>query len=85
MTTLGAIMPDVIERYGVGAANAGSLLAIMSIGMLGGSVLFGPIVDRYGYKGMLLGSTVLILLGLEGLAFSPSFGWLRVAAFFVGP
>ncbi len=84
MTTLGAILPDVIERYGVGAANAGTLLAIMSIGMLGGSILFGPIVDRYGYKGMLFGSTALIMIGLEGLAFSPSFTWLRAAAFLIG-
>lgn len=84
MTTLGAIMPDVIARYGVGAANAGSLLAIMSIGMLGGSILFGPIVDRYGFKGLLIVCTLLILIGLEGLAFAPSFGWLRVAAFFIG-
>lgn len=84
MTTLGAIMPDVIARFGVGAAEAGTLLAIMSIGMLGGSILFGPIVDRYGFKGMLLASTLLILIGLEGLAFAPTFGWLRVAAFAIG-
>ncbi|MFW5973709.1 MAG: MFS transporter, partial [Bacteroidota bacterium] len=84
MTTLGAILPDVIARFGVGAAHAGSLLAIMSIGIMAGSMLFGPIVDRYGFKGLLAACTLLIMLGLEGLAFGPSFAWLQVASFMIG-
>jgi MFS transporter, FHS family, glucose/mannose:H+ symporter len=84
MTSLGAILPGVIERFGVGAAEAGSLLAIMSVGIVIGSVVFGPIVDRYGYKGLLIAGTVLVILGLEGLAFAPSFSWLRPAALLIG-
>ncbi len=39
----------------------------LSIGILSGSVVFGPVVDRYGYKALLIVSCILVLLGLEGL------------------
>lgn len=84
MTTLGAILPGIIARFEVGAAEAGALLATMSVGILIGSVLFGPLVDRYGYKWLLIVSTVLVIMGLEGLALAPSFSWLRPAALLIG-
>jgi fucose permease len=56
----------------------------MTFGILVGSVVFGPIVDRNGYKGMLLLATALIVLGLEGIAFAPSLAWLRVAVALIG-
>jgi MFS transporter, FHS family, glucose/mannose:H+ symporter len=84
MTTLGAILTDVIQRFSVGAVEAGTLLSMMSIGILLGSVLFGPIVDRYGYKGLLLAGTALVLVGLQGLAFAPVFDGLRLSALLIG-
>lgn len=84
LTTLGAILPSVIERFGVEMAHAGSLFLLMSFGILVGSLVFGPIVDRYGYKGLMLLCSGLILLGLEGIAFAPSFEWLRLAVLLIG-
>ncbi len=84
LTTLGAILPSVIERFGVEMAHAGSLFLLMSFGILVGSLVFGPIVDRYGYKGLMLLCSGLILLGLEGIAFAPSFDWLRLAVLLIG-
>lgn len=84
MTVLGSILPSLIERFAVDKAAAGSSITLMSIGILIGSLVFGPIVDRYGFKGMLTACTFLVLLGLEGLAFAPSFDLLRAAVFFVG-
>src|SRR6185369_8016751 len=49
-----------------------------------GSVVFGPIVDRNGHKGLLFLATALIVVGLEGIAFAPSMGWLRVAIATIG-
>jgi MFS transporter, FHS family, glucose/mannose:H+ symporter len=84
LTTLGAILPSVIERFGIDTAAAGSLFLLMTFGILVGSVVFGPIVDRNGYKGMLLLATALIVLGLEGIAFAPTMGSLRAAVALIG-
>ena len=84
LTTLGAVLPSVIERFGIDKAAAGSLFLLMTFGILIGSVVFGPIVDRNGYKGMLLLATALIAIGLEGIAFAPSMAWLRAAVALIG-
>ena len=84
LTTLGAVLPSVIQRFGIDTAAAGGLFLLMTFGILLGSLVFGPIVDRNGYKGMLLVATALIVVGLEGIAFAPSLGWLRVAVALIG-
>jgi fucose permease len=72
LTALGSVLPSLIARFGLDNAAAGVLLALMSLGILAGSLVFGPIVDRYGYKELLTACMVLILAGVEGLAFAPS-------------
>jgi fucose permease len=84
LTTLGAVLPSVIERFGIDKAAAGALFLLMTFGILAGSLVFGPIVDRYGYKGMLAAATVLIVVGLEGIAFAPGLAMLRVAIVLIG-
>ena len=84
LTTLGAVLPSVIERFGIDKAAAGMLFLLMSFGILAGSLVFGPLVDRYGYKWLLLASAALIFVGLEGIAFAPSMGALRTAVLFIG-
>jgi len=84
LTTIGAVLPSVIERFGIDTAAAGSLFLVLTFGILVGSLVFGPIVDRNGYKGMLMFATALIVVGLEGIAFAPSLGWLRAAVAFIG-
>jgi MFS transporter, FHS family, glucose/mannose:H+ symporter len=84
LTTLGAVLPSVIERFGIDTAAAGSLFPLLTFGILVGSLVFGPIVDRNGYKGMLVLATALIVVGLEGIAFAPSMTWLRVAIALIG-
>ena len=68
MTVLGAILPPVVERFGVDKAEAGSLFLLMSLGILAGSVVFGPVVDRYGYRGLLLASAAFAALPATGSA-----------------
>ncbi len=84
LTTLGAVLPSIIQRLGLDRTEAGSLLALMSLGILAGSLVFGPVVDRRGYKGMLAAAVVLIALGLEGIAFAPSIALLAVSAIVIG-
>ena len=84
LTTVGAVLPSVIERFGIDTASAGSLFLLLTFGILVGSLIFGPIVDRNGYKGMLLLATLVIIVGLEGIAFAPSMSSLRVAVVLIG-
>ena len=84
ITTLGAVLPAIIQRLDLDRTNAGSLLSLMTLGILVGSIVFGPVVDRRGYKGMLIAAVVLISLGLQGIAFAQSMVLLAVAAFVIG-
>ena len=84
LSTLGAVLPSIIERFGLDKAHAGQLLLIMTFGIIVASLVFGPMVDRYGYKGILLVATALILVGLEGIAFAPTLASLRVAIALIG-
>lgn len=84
MTALGAVLPSVTERFALARTGAGTLFSLLSIGILLASVLFGPIVDRYGYRGMLALAVLLVLLGLEGIAFAPSAPLLAGAVLLIG-
>lgn len=84
LTTLGAVLPSVMARFDIDKTSAGALLTLMTFGILSGALASGPVVDRRGYKVILLGGTALVIVGLEGVAFAPSLPWLRVAAFVTG-
>jgi fucose permease len=56
----------------------------MSLGVLAGSLVFGPVVDRYGHKGMLAAAVVLIALALEGIAFAPTVTLLAASVILIG-
>ena len=83
-TTLGSVLPSIIERFGIDKAQAGGLFVLMTLGILAGSLVFGPLVDRYGYKGILLSAIGLTFVGLEGIAFAPSLALLRLAIVIIG-
>jgi len=83
-TTLGAILPSVIEKFTIDKIHAGSLISILSLGILAGSLLFGPIADRFGYKALLIICSLFILIGLEGIAWSAQFWLLRLSIFLIG-
>lgn len=84
LTTLGASLPVVIERFGIDKTEAGALLALVSLGVLAGSMSFGPIADRRGYKGMLLVAFAAIVVGLEAVALAQTLTMLRVALLVIG-
>lgn len=84
LTALGSVLPSVIERFGLGRANAGSLFTLLSGGVLVGSLLFGPVVDRRGYKGLLIAGIAAVFVGLQGIAFAPSVALLAVSVLLIG-
>jgi FHS family glucose/mannose:H+ symporter-like MFS transporter len=84
LTTLGAVLPSVRERFASAKTSAGAVLLVLTWSVLAGAMVFGPVVDRYGYQAILVAATGLVIAGLEGVAFAPSMGWLRLAVFLTG-
>ncbi len=80
--TLGAILPDLRLRHSLSAVEAGTLFSILPIGTIAGSLLFGPVCDRYGYRMLLSVSALLMFAGFEGLAFTHT-GWILIMAVFL--
>jgi len=84
MAVLGSVLPSVILKFGIGTADAGFLFVLLSLGMLGGSLVFGPLVDRFGYKALLVICSGVIVAGFQGIAFAPDINLLRLALFVTG-
>ena len=84
LITLGSILPLLSIKFESQGLNKGILVSILPIGILAGSLIFGPIVDRYGYKLLLIISVLMSAVSLEGLAFTQSLTLLYICIFFIG-
>jgi fucose permease len=84
LITLGSIMPSLNGRFVGEEINKKALVALLPGGLLLGSLVFGPIVDRYGYKLLLILSVVVSVLALEGVAFTDASWILYLSIFFIG-
>ena len=80
--------PKGAPRKEAGIPAAVSLLSRMPLRAGWRTHIAAPLFHTWGFAhlalAMLLGSTALIILGLEGVAFAPSIGWLRAAVFLIG-
>ncbi|MCB0568929.1 MAG: MFS transporter [Phaeodactylibacter sp.] len=83
LITLGSILPGLVETFQLSEVGAGALVSILPLGILAGSLIFGPIVDRYGYKGMLTANALFMVAGLQGLAYSDTLWELQLSIFLV--
>ncbi len=83
-SVLGSLLPSLIAHFGLDEAAAGSLFPMLTIGIGAGSLIFGPIVDRYGFKALLATAVALVVTGLEGIAWAPSVPLVGVSLAFVG-
>ncbi len=81
---LGAVLPDLRIRHSLDAVEAGSLFSVLPIGIIIGSLLFGPVCDRHGYGTLLATSALLMFIGFEGLAFTHSKWVLSLSVFLFG-
>lgn len=80
MLSLGAILPSLKELVPASI----SLPWIFSIGIITGTIIFGPVMDRYGYKWLLICSSLLLVAGLAGLAVTLNIWLLRLSIFCAG-
>jgi len=84
LISLGSVLPHLREQFDLSDISTGSLLSILPFGLLIGSLVFGPVVDRYGYKIVLLTCSLMILAGLEGIALTGHMWILRLSIFLIG-
>jgi fucose permease len=84
LISIGTLLPSLTTKFQLDDIAAGSLVSLLPIGILLGSLLFGPVVDKYGYKLPLIISSLLVIAGIEGVAVSTSFFAIQVSVFFIG-
>jgi fucose permease len=82
--SLGSILPYLTDRFVLDDIAKGTLASLLALGILTGSLVFGPVVDRYSYKNLLNLSIFLNIIGLELIAWANSFFLLGFAFFLIG-
>ena len=71
LITLGSILPSLTSKFMMNKISSGKLVSLLPIGIIAGSLVFGPIADRYGYKMLFIATTLLMLLA-KGILLSPA-------------
>jgi len=84
MLSLGTINTFLTDKFSLDEMTTGTLAALLPLGILIGSLVFGPIVDLYGYKYLLIISALLIIIGIEAIAFTELFFVIQVSFFLIG-
>lgn len=84
LITLGSVATPLQQKFALDAIGAGTLFSILPVGILAGSLLFGPFSDRYGYKIILILSCLLIASGFQGIAHAASLNLLKGCIFLFG-
>jgi MFS family permease len=84
MITLGSVASDLREKLQLNELASGTLFSILPLGFIAGSLFFGPIADKYGYKILLVISSLCLFAGFEGLAFTMSTSMLKFFILLIG-
>lgn len=82
--SLGSVNNMLTERFQLDDNAIGTLTALLPLGILVGSLIFGPVVDRFGYRWPLIVASLAVGAGLEGLAFCGSKGLVQLLVFLIG-
>lgn len=77
IVTLGSVAPALKEKFSLDNYAAGTLFSILPIGLIIGSLIVGPVCDRYGYKWMMSIAALGICIGFEGIAYANELNILR--------
>lgn len=84
LITLGSVIPDLKVKLDLDEISAGTLFSILPFGVLAGSMVFGPVVDKYSYRILLALSCVIMCVGFLGIGFTYSQGVLKLCVFLIG-
>lgn len=84
LITLGSVLPDISAGFSLTEIEVSSIILFLPVGVLAGSLVFGPFVDRFGYKFLLAGSSLLVITGLLMIGYAESLFLLKIAVLVAG-
>ena len=84
MVMIGSVLPLLKLRLGISDIVVGGLFSILPFGLLIGSIYFGPISDKYGYRWVLSTASFFLAIGFVGIAHVSSLWLLRICILFFG-
>ncbi len=84
MLSVGTINTYLITKFQLNNLAAGSLASLLPFGILLGSLVFGPVVDRYGYKLLLIVCTLLIVFSILLIAYTETFRLIQLGFLLIG-
>jgi len=76
--------PQMAERLHVDIVRLGALASLMLTGVWGTTVMLGPIIDRFGNKVVLVGSSFIVAASLVAFATAESFALAAVVCVVLG-
>lgn len=82
--TIGSILPALSSKFSLGTAGSSILTGLLPLGVLIGSLVFGPVVDRFGYKFLLIFASILTIIGLELMVLANDLNIVRLAILVMG-
>jgi MFS transporter, FHS family, glucose/mannose:H+ symporter len=82
--SLGSANNMLAERFKLDDREIGTLTALLPLGILIGSLVFGPVVDRFGYRWMLVGASLVVGGALEGMALASERVVVQFCVFAIG-
>lgn len=84
MVMIGSVLPLLKLRLGLTDIVAGGLFSILPFGLIIGSIYFGPVSDKYGYRWVLATASLFLAIGFVGIGHSMSLWLLKVCILFFG-
>ena len=84
MLSLGTVNTFITSHLNLDENTIGTIAGILPFGILAGSLLFGPILDRFGYKILFIISTIILLITFQGIARANSTATIKISFFLIG-
>lgn len=84
MITLGTVLPSLTSKLMLNTLQASELVTFLPLGILAGSILFGPVVDHFGHRVLFFIGCLLVLFGLTGITYFKQILPLQLSILIVG-
>lgn len=82
--TFGSIAPDLKAKFGLDEVAIGGLFSLFPLGILVGSLSFGPITDRFGYRLLLAVCSLMLALGFTAIGLASAIWMVQVGIVLIG-